>query len=98
MNAMLIAQVLKASGINAKFLDPKDAGLVVTDSPDDAEIIPSSYERISEWSDSKLVRVIPGFFGYNDQGQICTFSRGGSDITGAIIARGVHAKRYENFH
>ncbi len=35
-------------------------------------------------------------FGYNDQGQICTF-RGGSDITGAIIARGVHAKRYENF-
>lgn len=97
MNAVLIAQVLKAAGVNAKFLDPKDAGLVVTDSPDDAEIIPSSYERISEWADSKLVRVIPGFFGYNDQGQICTFSRGGSDITGAIIARGVHAKRYENF-
>ncbi|MCH5462058.1 aspartate kinase [Lactobacillus sp. LC28-10] len=97
MNAVLIAEVLKTAGVNAKFLDPKDAGLVVTDSPDDAEIIPSSYDRISEWENSKLVRVIPGFFGYNDQGQICTFSRGGSDITGAIIARGVHAKRYENF-
>ncbi|MFC6253251.1 aspartate kinase [Secundilactobacillus hailunensis] len=97
LNAMLFAEVLKTAGVNAKYLDPKDVGLKLTDSPNDAEIIPSSYEQINQWADSKLVRVIPGFFGYNDQGQICTFSRGGSDITGAIIARGVHAKRYENF-
>ncbi|GAX01082.1 aspartate kinase [Secundilactobacillus silagei] len=97
LNAMLFAEVLKTAGVNAKYLDPKDVGLKLTDSPNDAEIIPSSYEQISQWANSKLVRVIPGFFGYNDQGQICTFSRGGSDITGAIIARGVHAKRYENF-
>lgn len=83
LNAVLIAQVLQSVGVNAKYLDPKDAGMVVTDSPNDAEIVPESYDRLSEWADSSLVRVIPGFFGYNAQGQICTFSRGGSDITGA---------------
>lgn len=41
--------------------------------------------------------VIPGFYGSQDSGQIKTFSRGGSDITGAIIARGVGAEVYENW-
>ena len=40
---------------------------------------------------------IPGFYGAMPDGQIKTFSRGGSDITGAIIARGVDAKLYENW-
>ena len=38
--------------------------------------------------------MIPGFFGYT--GKLVTFSRGGSDITGSIIA-GVKANLYENF-
>ena len=41
--------------------------------------------------------VIPGFYGKNFQGQIKTFSRGGSDITGSIIANGVKADLYENW-
>ena len=41
--------------------------------------------------------VIPGFFGVTQDGDICTFSRGGSDITGSIIAAGVKADLYENF-
>jgi aspartate kinase len=41
--------------------------------------------------------VIPGFYGKNFEGQIKTFSRGGSDITGSIIARGVGAELYENW-
>ena len=41
--------------------------------------------------------VIPGFYGKNFQGEIKTFSRGGSDITGSIIARGVKAELYENW-
>ena len=47
---------------------------------------------------SKVERaVIPGFYGKNFQGEIKTFSRGGSDITGSIIARGVKADLYENW-
>lgn len=41
--------------------------------------------------------VIPGFFGSMPNGEVKTFSRGGSDITGAIVARGVGADLYENW-
>ena len=41
--------------------------------------------------------VIPGFYGKDEEGRITVFSRGGSDVTGAIIARGVKADLYENW-
>ena len=41
--------------------------------------------------------VIPGFYGAMPDGKIKTFSRGGSDITGSIVARAVHADIYENW-
>ena len=41
--------------------------------------------------------VVPGFFGSGPDGQIKTFSRGGSDVTGAIVARAVAADVYENW-
>jgi aspartate kinase len=41
--------------------------------------------------------VIPGFYGSTPDGKIKTFSRGGSDITGAIVARGIQAEIYENW-
>lgn len=41
--------------------------------------------------------VIPGFYGSLPDGNIKTFSRGGSDISGAIVARGVAASVYENW-
>lgn len=41
--------------------------------------------------------VVPGFYGKDHKGKIKTFSRGGSDITGSIIARGVRADLYENW-
>ncbi len=41
--------------------------------------------------------VIPGFYGVSANDTIKTFSRGGSDITGAIVAKAVHADLYENW-
>ncbi len=41
--------------------------------------------------------VIPGFYGAKVDGTIKTFSRGGSDITGALVARAVSADVYENW-
>ena len=41
--------------------------------------------------------VIPGFYGAYAEGRIKTFSRGGSDITGSIVARAVRADVYENW-
>ena len=41
--------------------------------------------------------VIPGFYGIMPDGQVTTFSRGGSDITGSIVARASAATLYENW-
>ena len=58
-----------------------------------------------EYTNKKLGRilancdraVIPGFYGSMPNGTIKTFSRGGSDITGSIVARAVRADMYENW-
>jgi len=58
-------------------------------------------ERTQEVISARLAKhksaVIPGFFGSLPSGEIKTFSRGGSDITGAIVARGAGADIYENW-
>lgn len=41
--------------------------------------------------------VIPGFYGAGPNGEIITFSRGGSDVTGSLVARAVRAEIYENW-
>ena len=41
--------------------------------------------------------VIPGFYGSMENGAVKTFSRGGSDITGSIVARAIRADVYENW-
>ena len=41
--------------------------------------------------------VLPGFYGSTPDGKIKTFSRGGSDITGALVARAAGADIYENW-
>lgn len=47
--------------------------------------------------DKHSCAVIPGFYGSDGKNNIVTFSRGGSDISGAIVARAVNASLYENF-
>ncbi|WP_027203170.1 aspartate kinase [Butyrivibrio fibrisolvens] len=58
-------------------------------------------EKTNEKMSAKLSKteraVIPGFFGAMPDGSIKTFSRGGSDITGSIVARAVKADVYENW-
>ncbi len=47
---------------------------------------------------SRLDRVvIPGFYGSDETGRIRTFSRGGSDITGSLVARAMRCDVYENW-
>ena len=41
--------------------------------------------------------VIPGFYGAKPDGTIITFSRGGSDVTGSLVARAISADMYENW-
>lgn len=96
-NARLIAGILQTSGLAARYLNPEELGILVTDEPQNARILPASYTKINAWAETEEILVIPGFFGYTEDGEICTFSRGGSDISGALVAAGVNATLYENF-
>ena len=53
-------------------------------------------EMVAELEKNKYA-VIPGFYGGNPNGTVKTFSRGGSDITGSIVARAAKADLYENW-
>lgn len=96
-NAKLIAEYFSKNGVPARYIHPKQAGIIVTSEPGNARILPSSYDKLENLRDYQEVLVIPGFFGTTVDNQICTFSRGGSDITGSIVAAGVKADLYENF-
>jgi aspartate kinase len=54
-------------------------------------------EKVSKRLAKHTRAVIPGFYGATAKGHVKTFSRGGSDISGAIVARGVGAAVYENW-
>ncbi|WP_314060028.1 aspartate kinase [uncultured Vagococcus sp.] len=96
-NAKLVATFFQKNGLKARYMSPQEAGMIVSDEPGNALILPSSYDELFKLRATEEVLVIPGFFGYTEKGEICTFSRGGSDITGSIIAAGIHADLYENF-
>ncbi len=56
-----------------------------------------TYRAVSLAANKAGRAVIPGFYGVDGDGKIRTFSRGGSDISGAVVARAVNATIYENW-
>lgn len=95
--AKLLAAYLKAQGIEAHYIDPLQAGLVVSDTPGDASVLPISYKNLAKLKEKTGLLIFPGFFGYTEKGQVVTFSRGGSDITGSILAAALGVEIYENW-
>nr|WP_289036687.1 aspartate kinase [uncultured Allobacillus sp.] len=95
--ARILSDYLSELGIQSTYRNPKEAGIIVSDDYGNAAILDEAYEQIHQLRNEHGVIVIPGFFGYTKNGQLRTFPRGGSDITGSIIAAGVEADLYENF-
>lgn len=56
-----------------------------------------THKELSERLEHVERAVIPGFYGSKHDGSIKTFSRGGSDVTGSIVAKAIHADLYENW-
>lgn len=96
-SAKMLSAYLNLLGIQSSYVNPVDTGLILSDEPGNAQIRPESYDKIYRLREREGVLVIPGFFGFTEDGKLVTFSRGGSDITGSIIAAGVEAELYENF-
>jgi aspartate kinase len=84
---------LLSSYLQGTFVDAAD--IVQLNGAD--TVAESSYHRIFQKLNEPGLYVIPGFYGRDLNGEIRTFSRGGSDITGALVAAAVHAGVYENW-
>src|SRR5699024_470659 len=96
-SALILSAYLNSLDVSARYVNPKDAGIIVEDLDSGAQILDESYDIIYQLTYEEDIIIIPGFFGYTSDGDLATFSRGGSDITGSIIASGVNASLYENF-
>jgi len=64
---------------------------------EEGQLDPVSYEKLNQFMAAEGTYVVPGFYGRDSRGRIKTFPRGGSDITGAVVARAVGADVYENW-
>ena len=89
--------------LNAKLLAAylgfafRDAAGAVRFAPD-GRFLPEETNAALSAALSNVERaVIPGFYGTDREGRVHTFSRGGSDVTGALAARAVNARLYENW-
>ena len=95
--AKLVSEYLRSLGVEANYVNPKVGGMILSDEPGNARMLEESYEKLRTLRDKPGVTVFPGFFGYSEMGNVVTFPRGGSDITGAILAAAINADIYENF-
>ncbi len=96
-SARLVVEYLQNEGVSCQYVDPHDAGLIVTTDFSCASLIDDSYNKLELLKNREGIIIIPGFFGYTKKGHIATFSRGGNDMTGSILANAVNAELYENF-
>lgn len=95
--ARLVAEHLRQGGHEAHYIDPREAGMILSDEAGNARVLRQSYGQLRQLRERTGISVFPGFFGYSEAGKLVTFPRGGSDITGAILAAAVDADLYENF-
>lgn len=89
LNAIILSHY-----IDFEFIDAKE--LIVFNDRGEFDS-KATQEKVQTLSSTIPRAIIPGFYGSNASGEIVTFSRGGSDITGAIIAGGINAELYENW-
>lgn len=89
LNGMILAKAL-----GYKFINASDVIFFKEDGTLDSE---KTNEVLSGVLKDYEYAVIPGFYGVMPNDTIKTFSRGGSDITGSIVARAVEADLYENW-
>ncbi len=86
--------LLLAAWLDAEFVEPADCIVIGANGLVD----PQTWELLSaRLADTGKRYVIPGFYGRDAEGRVRTFSRGGSDVSGAVAARAANAMLYENW-
>lgn len=89
-----LSAVIIAKRLGFTFVDSKDMFIFSESGDFDSE---ATNQKVAEVLSKVPYAVIPGFYGADVLGVVHTFSRGGSDVTGAVVARAVNATIYENW-
>ena len=89
-----LSGLILAKFIGIDFIDAENVILFKENGTFDAE---KTHEILTEELSRHERAIIPGFYGLMPNGTVKTFSRGGSDITGSIVARAAGADLYENW-
>lgn len=89
LNGMVMAEYL-----GYEFIDAAEVIFFDADGNFETEL---TNKELGERLEHVEKAVIPGFYGSKHDGTIKTFSRGGSDVTGSIVAKAIHADMYENW-
>ncbi len=89
----LCGKILSAY-LDFPFIDAADVIFFDEDGQYNAD---KTYDVLSRRLSETEYAVIPGFYGSLPDGSVHTFTRGGSDITGSVVARAVNADMYENW-
>ncbi|OHD22992.1 MAG: aspartate kinase [Spirochaetes bacterium RBG_16_67_19] len=88
-----LSAVLVAEYLQARFVDTEKLIKI----REDGRVDESTYGLLGGALQGEGMFVVPGFYGSTLDGRVKTFSRGGSDITGAIVARAAGSEVYENW-
>src|SRR5690625_7877758 len=73
-SARVVSAHLNSIGMKASYVNPEDAGIIVSNEPGNAQILPESFPKLYSLHDREGILVIPGFFGYTTTGELMTFS------------------------
>jgi len=89
----LLAMALRAMGLDARSYTGRQVGIMTDSTHTRARIERITAERIKEALDQGIIPVVAGFQGINENNDVTTLGRGGSDLTAVALAAALHAEQ-----
>jgi aspartate kinase len=89
----LLAMELRGRGINARSFTGRQVGIITDNAHTKARIARVTAHRIREALDQGVIPVVAGFQGINEQSDVTTLGRGGSDLSAVALAAALKADR-----
>ena len=89
----LLAMELRGRGVNARSFTGRQVGIITDSSHTKARIARITADRIKEALAEGIIPIVAGFQGINEQSDVTTLGRGGSDLTAVALAAALKADR-----
>jgi len=89
----LLAMALRGRGLNARSFTGRQVGIITDSAHTKARISRVAADRIREALEKRVIPVVAGFQGINEQSDVTTLGRGGSDLSAVALAAALKAER-----